>query len=316
MASRVITRTAVGSAIQTARGLGISHTVLDYTTLNQAINEPTIVQNLPSPLTRGMYVLPAYNHSTDSAALAAQYIVIGNYGHKNIEGASTPGVPYSVPVEHAATDTGLFHLIPFVVVPADVETIPAQGGLDTTERQKYALRRTLLIDGVLYVAYYARKLDYQAATPIMQITNVVDGVETTAEFVPTMNNLRPVHPTVDVSYSGSYVNITTPVSVVFNEKQIAYIKDACRLLYGNENYAIISEIAICSAVTKPVTHRFPNSGTQTQQVVPNGYATEAVACQVVMHITTYVPINYAEREYKIDFDFGASEPLFGVHAGS
>ena len=45
MATRIITRTVLGSLLQTERGLGLKHNVWEYTTLNQAVSERTIIAN-------------------------------------------------------------------------------------------------------------------------------------------------------------------------------------------------------------------------------------------------------------------------------
>lgn len=310
MASRIVTPTAVGAAIQTARGLGLKHNIMDFTTLNQAVNERTIVPSLPEPLTTGMEVLPAYNYLTDSDLLSAQYLCIGNGGHKSImsgdnSGANTVAIPFTIPVEHMATDTGLYNMIPHI-------GRPVANGLSIAERRKYALRRTISIAGELWEFYFARRIEKERATPVINITYVVNGESTTAEFVPTMNNLRPTHPTEDTSYNASYASVSVPIEVVWSEAQIRDIRDACRVLYGSENYAIISELAICSGIEKAVSQKYPNSGAQTPNNVPPNTFFEAVACQVIMHITTYIPINYSEREYKLEMDFGATEPLYGV----
>lgn len=325
MSSRIVTRTAVGASIQTSRGLGLKHNVQDFTTLNQAINERTIIANLPEPLTSGMEVLPVYDYQADSDLLASQYLCIGNGGHKVITGGNGAGtsnpnpgnntnngttiaIPFTIPVEHMATDTGLYNMIPYL-------GRPVSKGLTISERRQYSLRRTIMLNGELWEFYFARKLVRDRLTPTINITHVVDGESTTAEFVPTINNLKPIHPTEDTSYNASYATVTVPVEVVWNEKQIQDIRDACRVLYGSENFAIISELSICSGVEKSILQKYPNSGPQTPINVPANTFFEAVACQVVMHITTYIPINFSEREYKLEMDFGATEPLYGVKAG-
>ncbi len=320
MSSRIVTRTAIGASIQTSRGLGLKHNIQDFTTLNQAINERTIIANLPEPITMGMEVLPVYDYQTDSDLLSSQYLCIGNGGHKVITGGNSTGtgssvnngttnaIPFTVPVEHQATDTGLYNMIPFLG-----RTVAK--GLTIAERRDYGLRRTIMKNGELWEFYFARKLKRDRLTPTINITHVVDGESSTAEFVPTINNLKPVHPTEDTSYNGSYATVTVPVEVVWDERQIQDIRDACRVLYGTENVAIISELSICSGVEKPIVQKYPNSGPQTPVNVATNTFFEAVACQVVMHITTYIPINFSEREYKLEMDFGATEPLYGVKAG-
>lgn len=310
MAQRIVTRTLTGSQLHTSRHLGLKHNVFEYTTLNQAISERTIIANLPNPITLGMEVLPSYNYQTDSDKIFTKYIAIGNGGHKNITGSSggaSNGIPYTVPIPHLATDTGLYNPIPIIgrKVTAD---------LSIAERRRYCLRRTIMVGSELWAFYFGLVLDYANVIPSANITYVVDGQESTIEYIPTMSNLRPTPPTEDVTYDGSYGDVTAPVEIVWNEEQIQEIKDACRVLYGTENVAIISEIAICSGVEKAIAQKYPNSGTQTPIAVAANTFFEVVACQVVLYISTYVPISFADREYKLELDLGATEPLFGVSA--
>lgn len=308
MAARIITRTVYGSEIQTIRALGLKHTFKEFTTLNQAISEPSINKNLPVPLTLGMEIAAEYNFETDSNSIFTQYLVVGNGGHQNINDPND-AVPYSIPVPHKATDSGLFNLMPFVMRPVTNDLTAAQ-------RRNYGLRRTELIDGVVYAAYYARKIQFPRTTPDVNITTVVDGEEVVEEFIPTINNLRPQHYTQETDYDGAYASVSSFVQIIWDEQAIQDIKDACRLKFGNERMAIISELAICSGIEKPVLQRYPSaigSAQVPQNVAANTYF-EAVGCQVNVHITTYVPLAYADQEYTLSLDLGATEPLFGVGA--
>lgn len=308
MAARIITRTVYGATIQTVRALGMKHVVLEYTTINQALNEPTIINKLPTPLTRGMEIYEPYDFDKDSNNIFTQYLVIGNGGHENINNPND-AVPYSIPVPHKATDSGLFNLMPFILRKADDDLTPVQ-------RKRYALRRTVAVDGVLYAAYYARKIDFPRTTPEITITKVVDGQPTVEQFVPTINNLRPVKYAQETEYKGAYATVSSFVQLVWDEKDIQDAKDACRIMFGNERMAIISELAICSAVEKPCTERYPaaEGAAQTPTKLPENVFFEAVACQVGVHITTYIPLSYADQEYTLSLNLGATEPLFGVES--
>lgn len=308
MAARIITRTVYGATIQTVRALGMKHVVLDFTTINQAINEPTIINKLPTPLTRGMEIYDPYDFDNDSNNIFTQYLVIGNGGHENINNPND-AVPYSIPVPHKATDSGLFNLMPFVIRSADDD-------LTVAERRRYALRRTVEVGGVLYAAYYARKIEFPRTTPNVTITKVVDGESITEDFVPTINNLRPVKMAQEMEYMGAYATVSSFVQLVWDEKDIQDAKEAARIMFGNERMAIISELAICSAVEKPCTHRYPSGAgsAQTPTKLPANVFFEAVACQVGVHITTYIPLSYADQEYTLSLNLGATEPLFGAES--
>jgi hypothetical protein len=308
MAARIITRTVYGATIQTVRALGMKHVVVEYTTINQAINEPTIINKLPTPLTRGMEIYDPYDFDKDSNNIFTQYLVVGNGGHENINNPND-AVPYSIPVPHKATDSGLFNLMPFILRKADDD-------LTVAERRKYALRRTVEVDGVLYAAYYARKIEFPRTTPEITITKIVDGESVVETFVPTINNLRPVKYAQETEYKGAYATVSSFVQLVWDENDIQDAKDACRIMFGNERMAIISELAICSAVEKPIKQRYPSEAgsAQTPINVPANTFFEAVACQVNVHITTYIPLSYADQEYTLSLNLGATEPLFGVES--
>lgn len=329
MAERIVTRTVIGSLLMTNRALNLKHNIQDYTTINQAISLKQIVDPLPEPLVKGMEVLPEYSFITDSDQLFTQVMIIGNGGHKVVTGTSgnssynqtTTGfsnataarlniaIPYTVPVPHRATDTGLFNMYPFVIRPVTDD-------LTIAERKRYCLRRTIEIDGVLYAAYFGRVLTYERVTATTNITEVVDGQATTVEFVPTFNNLLPTHPTEDTDYNASYGNVSAPLEIVFDEDDIQDLKDACRLLYNNENYALLSEISLCSAVQKPIEQKYPNSGTGSPTNVAQNTFFEMVACQVVLHMTTYVSFIGSDQEYSLTINIGATEPLFGAKSGN
>lgn len=307
-ANRIITRTVAGAQLQTNRQLGLKHEVPEYTTLNQALNEPTIINLLPTIPTAGMEVYDEYDLDTDSDSIFTKYVVLGNGGHKNINNPND-AVPYSVPVPHLATDTGLFNIMPLVVRPATED-------LTIEQRKKYRLRRTIEKDGVKYAAYFCRVLEFPRTTPDMMITTIENGEESSTQFIPTINNLRPSHPEENQDYDGKYASVSSFVTLVFDAQELKDIKDACRILYGNERMAILSELAICSGVEKTIRARYPLTGPQTTLAVAPNTLFEVAACQVQVFITTHIPLAYADQEYSMTIDIGATEPLFGVNVNT
>lgn len=314
MAERLITRTVYGSAIQVAKQLGLKHTILDYTTVNEAVNNNSIIGKLPDVRTRGMEISEDYDYNTDTDNIYTQWMVIGNQGHLNFVDPED-AIPYSSPIPHKATDSGLYNFMPFLMREVSND-------LTRVERARYGLRRTVEVEGVLYAAYYARKLDFNRTSPDMMIETITNGESQSEVFIPTFENLRPAKPpalsggdVVDqwATYNGVFVHTSMVSVVVFSASEIQDLKDAARLMFGNERKAIISEIGICSAVEKQVTKRY-NHGAGTAQTpinVPAKQFYEAVGCQINAHITTYIPISYVDQEYTFSVDLGASEPIFG-----
>lgn len=296
-----VTRTGVGASIQTAKYLGAQHDILPNTTVNQSLTDPLVVPFQPSPVSLGMEVVDSYDALTDTNNLYLRYMVIGNKGHRHVIG---PSVPTTTPVPHAATDSGLYGLIPFVVVPVSNDLTPIQ-------RQNYRLRKTMMIDSVLYAAYYARVIDTSGISPTLLLTNIVDGTPVTTAFSPTINNLRPPVPAVGIGNDGSYLNVSSPVNIEFTAQEVQWLKDACQLVYGDSNFAIISEIGICTGVDKAVTEKYPNSGTQTPApVTPDTYY-EIVGAQINIIASVYYPVASTNSGFDFGFDAGATEPLFG-----
>lgn len=305
MAERIVTRTVYGAAIQTVKQLGLKHVIMDYTTINQAINEQTIVNKLPLVRTRGMEITDEYSHTEDTDKIYTTWMVIGNLGHLNFTDPED-AIPYSIPVPHKATDSGLYNIYPFVMRPIAQD-------LTRQERRMYGLRRTLEVEGELYAAYYGRRLTFDRTAPDMMITTVVNGDETSEIFIPTFENLRPEKMNESVTYDGVYVSVSMLSTVVFSATEIQDLKDVARLLFGNERKAIISEIGICSGVEKMVKQRYPHPVGSAQQPVnvAAGQFYDVVGCQVNAHVTTYIPISFVDKEYTYVVDLGASEPIFG-----
>jgi len=299
---QLVTRTAYGAAVQTAKYIGSPHYLLPNSTLNETLVDPAVVPYQPTVITQGMEIVDPYDPVNDVADLKLRLLVIGNKGHRFVTGVS---VPYTTEVPHKATDAGLYGLIPFVIRPV-------ANDLTTVERQLYRLRKTLLIDGVLYAAYFARVFDISGVAPSLMLTNIVDGTPVTTAFTPSINNLRPLRPDIGIGNDGSYLNVSSPLTMAFSDVETAALKDACARLYGDENFAIVSEIAFCTGVDKDVLERYPNSGTQTPVPVTPGTYTEAVAVQCNMIASVYYPVATTNAGFDFGFELGATEPLFGV----
>lgn len=302
---RIIVRTVYGSALQTAKQLGIAHDVPDLASLNRALDYDQVVPHQPTLVTQGMEVVAPYIADDDTIAQTLQYFCIGNGGHRTVAGPVN-GVPYTAPIPHRASDAGLYNLIPFVVKPVAAD-------LTDLERSIYRLRKTMLIDGTLYAAYYLRQLDIASATADATEVTVVGGVSYPIEFIPTLNNLTPPIPPIGSANNGSYLQVSATINVTFSAQEVQWLKDACALVFGDENYAIISEIGLCHGVEHPVTAVYPATGSQVAVAVSTTNV-ECVGVQVACHISTYYPVIYTNAGFDFTLELGATEPLFGLDA--
>lgn len=273
-----IQRTVLASSLLTAKLLGLQHNLVPYTTLNEKLGIQSGVTGDDATVTGTM-----------------KYWAIGDLGHKFTPGAN--GRPFTTPIQHRPTDFAAFGQIPFVLrLPTD--------DLSPTLRANYALRRTEVHDGVTYVAYYAKRIDLTDSQVTMQHVVIQDGTTTVTAFTPNEGNLNPsqptISPTVVTTTDGEYVMASAPVTIEFTQFDAAELMKVAKILYGDENQAVISEIMLCTGIDKPVSI---TTGTGTQNF------TEVVMCQAYTHITAYYAIGFANQGFEFTVDIGFTEPL-------
>lgn len=273
------TRTICGAFLQTHQLMGLPYTVVPNTTLNEKLN-------IADTLSLGANEMPS-----------ARYTCIGNGGHGVKQGASLPGVP--VPLQHTVEDGAPFNLIPFVLRPVGDDLPPAQ-------RARFALRRVQEHSGNYYYAYYLRRIDMTGVTVKMLHKSVSGGVTNTEEYVPTSSYLNPTPP--DLTNQGT--NVPTGDSLAANAKlpilydssDIAEIVNAVRIIYGDEDLAIISELGLVSGVDRVIS-------TETSGSVTISF-NECIAAQVHSHISGIQLLRFANTAIVSNYNVGASEPLF------
>lgn len=270
-------RTVFGGALQTAHLTDLPYQVLLNSTLNQKLS---ISENE----TLGANQLPRL-----------KYICLGNGGHRFVMGANNIAKPDVY--QHMPTDAALYDHLPLVLRLPELD-------LTAAERNKYRLRRYEIHNGVRYVAYYARVLDYSNTSPLLELRTVIDGTSTSTPYVPSMANLNPIpQPIVAggvTTTSGEYVSATAKITVTFSESEIDEILNVCNIMYNDDDMAIISEIALCSGADKLVNGDF------------NGVAipyTEAIAMQVFNFIGEFHAVKYNNRGLSFTLDIGSVEPL-------
>ncbi len=155
-----ICRTVYGSALQTAKQLGLPYDVKANSTLNEKFG-----------------ILSSVSLASDDIP-NMRYFVIGNGGHQMTIGANNIAKPE--PIQHLATDAALYNQIPFVLREPENDLSPS-------ERLKYALRRSETHQGRPYYAYYLRRLDLTGVTEIIaSFPGDIEEAETCAD------NLREI----------------------------------------------------------------------------------------------------------------------------
>ncbi len=276
-----ITRTVYGSYLQTCSLLGLPFVVKAHTTLNEKFG-------IQAGILPDVSDLPKM-----------RYWAIGNGGHRFVQGGN--GLTKPEPIQHRATDAACFNHIPFVLREPTAD-------LSVSERAKYALRREETHNGVRYIAYYLKRMDLTGVTPAMEYKTVQDGETVTTPFVPDTSNLNPTPPVLNNQgvnlTTGDYTTTTAKVMLPLTQAEIQEILNVAEILYADDGYAIISEIAACSAVDKIVQSPGPGSTTITFN--------DALAVQVNSHINTNFPLKFANNGIDILLDVGATEPLFSL----
>lgn len=280
---RIITRTVFGAAMQTAQYLGKSYQVQENSTLNEKFG---VQAN----------TLPANDERH-----AVKFFCIGNGGHRAVTGAD--GLSYTTPNNHAATDAACFNHIPFVLREI-------ANDLSIEQRAQYGLRRVETHNGRQYIAYYAKRLVLDNVNVNLQKTTVEGSNQTTNPFVPTSANLSPTPLGDDlgdsevVTASGEYVSGSAVVTINFNSADADELREVARVLYGDEKYAVISEIALVGGVDRTVTGSAAGSS--------NINYLEVIAAQVTTFIATYYQLNMQNNGFTFTADVGIAEPLFVV----
>ena len=282
---RIITRTVYGSLLQTSLLLGLPFEVAANSTLNEKFDIQSGVD------------------LADGQIPEVGYYCIGNGGHRIVTGAD--GIPYTTPINHRARDAALFNHLPFVLREVDND-------LSIAERARYALRRAETHNGRNYFAYYLKRIDVTNVNSEMNHTTVQDGVSETVPFVPTNDDLNPEPPEMPstgvITTDGNYLSSSAIVPIDFTEKDVEELVNVSRVLYDNENRAVISEIGLCTGMDKTVTGSAGGSGSFNYK--------EAIAVQIATHITGYYPVGFTNRGFNLQIEAGATEPMLGDTAGS
>ena len=277
---RTITRSVYGARLQSLQYFGLPYTHVNHTTLNEKFDIFPDQRPEPGEMPRN------------------RYFVLGKRGHRLAIGAD--GFPMTDELQHQPSDASLFDHMPFLLRRASEDLSPS-------ERARYCLRKAITHNSLNYIAYYGRRLDLVDINTLM-LNNVVNGgVTTTTPFVPSGANLNPVPPNVPptgaIVTSGDYLSVSTMIDVSMTQADIDEYVNVAAILYGDERYAIISELGLVAGVDKVLT-------------APGGLNyLEVVDAQITTFITDYHAVRYSTNGLKLTLDVGAVEPLLVTAPG-
>lgn len=216
------------------------------------------------------------------------YLAIGRGGHKNV---MVGGASLTDTLTHRINNACLFEHIPFVMRETGND-------LSGTERAKYRMRRLETHNGTDYFVYYMKVLSIDSlGTSIMEI-DTTSGTPVSTTYTPTAAQLTP-QPVSNLEYTGKHLGVSNILSVVLDNTEIQDIIDACAIIYNDNRFAAISELAICSGFDKSVS--------VTDGGVSVTY-TEAIASQVC----TFLPGEHKSLIYQsqeVDYKLNVGNTL-------
>jgi hypothetical protein len=278
------TRTAWGSYLQTCLLLDLAFSMMTDTTLNEKFN----VQAGVAP--------------SAGVTPTQRYYCIGNGGSQVTVGAD--GVTIPSPLQHQATDAALFNHLPFIMRPVASD-------LTASQMAQYALRVVQTYNGTSYACYYLRRIDFTNVAAQIQMNTVANGVTTTTPYAANTGNLNPVAAAMANgsvnTVSGDFLTAAAILGLTFSETDAAEVVNCANIIYGNPNYAIISEVGLVSGVDSVVS--VPASGGSFNM-------TECIAAQINTFIDTFLPMNYLNNGTTLNLNVGSTEPLYQLASSS
>lgn len=274
------TRTLYGLGLQTALFTGLATPMMTYTTLNELLDiNPGIVPTLDNqPKMR--------------------YFALDRGGVSVVPGSDGTPLPYGA--QHQSTDAAGFSMFPFVL------RLPAND-LAAADRAKYGLRRLEVHNGTTYVAYYLKRIDFTGAAVLYKYTTVnSDGSTTVTNYVPTQANLNPVPQALSSTGvnkpTGDSVTASTTLDLSLSADDCTEILNAATIIYNDERYAILTNIALVSGVDATLASPSGVGADQIQML-------EVTAAQVTHFYNTFQAITYDKSGVTISLNVGSTEPL-------
>ena len=274
------TRTIYGSYLQAVQSRQAPFSVIPNSTLNEKL-----------------LILDDYE-LTDDQIPRINYIGIGIGGHYSLPGQE--GIPVTRYNLFNPRFASLYKQMPFVL-RAVGDDIPV------ASRSKYRLRKLVEINGEMFIAYYLKIISDVATTPTINYMSKQDGDYQTLPFQPSADNLNPTPPTIsnyETNYTDSnYYVVSDVVEFVMTKDDINEYINVARIMFGSEEYAIISEIGVFSGVDV-VRAPLPNTD--------NVEYKEVVACQLNAYLAAKEDISYATTDLSMAIDLGDIDPLIDI----
>lgn len=296
-----ITITAAMNRLITCLAWGKTFEIKANSQITETLRDSDVIPYPPSNADKAMYISPDFDPELETRDLKIGLMMVGRGGHAYTTDGDGEIDPTTYP--HKATHTGMFKPLPLII-----RTLA--NDLTGADKALYRCRVIAEIAGVLYAIYFGRIVDLTGQEIIEVLETVTDGeVTDTQIYEPTVNDLRPEREDLSGDSLGIFMRTYAVTDVSFTAEQIAEMKYACEVLYGNEDKAVISEIAFCFGKDKPVERVYNSAGTVLQNAPAN--SREFVACHMGIVESTFKPVIYTGSISDIK-NVGISEPLYGA----
>lgn len=276
-----VTRTIYGGELQTAMYQGLPYQYEENTTINEKLKIQAGV--LPPP---GVYP-------------QSRFWVIGVGGHALTAGAN--GRPKTAEQEYEPTQSSLYMQRPFVL---RLET----NDLTAEQQKNFGLRRLEVHGGKRYIAYYGRPIDQSNTTTNKYLYKTREGSVTSVPFIPTSDDLNPIPPVLVPNQSVPTLPgnkdkavVSSVTTIPFTEWDVREYVNAIRIIDGDEDYAVISEIGLVAAFTGNVTAE--GAGGSTFQFK------EMLGAIIVQYVTLYTDFNSANQGTDFVIEAGVVESM-------
>lgn len=282
---KLTTVTLNAMRVQNALFLDIDHEYPENSTYNEHLG--ILAERLPEPRERS----------------CLRYIGLGNAGHRPGNGPN--GITIPKPVRHRATDSGAYNAIPWILRPVEND-------LSDDVRQNYALRRMETHANRRYWAYYLKRIDNRGIRTRDYKITVEEGKQTTLDFKYSEQDNRPTPPelpshdyNVDdkvAMQDGEYVLSNADLDVRMDEFDAQEFQNVARVLYGDPDFAIISELFLLTGVDAMAEGDAVDGS-------PFQYE-EAIGTQIAYHMTCFNNIAITNDRLTYKFKIGQSVPFF------
>lgn len=281
---QTVTNTGYGNMIAKCIQTGEGFTLPEFTTLNEKFNvlkERSIGRK-------------------NSRDFFLRYFGVGVRG-SHCDGVDSLGVTKLKVNQHQPIDGSLFTHIPMACRPLDED-------FDNLTRKKYRMRVVEEINGVGYVFYYLKMINFDSYNPrVLKITRDDDGNENPVPFTPVKDDLFNPQP-VDFTSEGSvpvsrtYINSSALLDCSLDDTDLAELRNACLVKFGDESYASISELCVCYGVDVQADGQIAEGATIRYDEVISAVVAHFICERDARSATT-------NRRVNLMLDHGASEPM-------